>query len=125
MLLVLGSLAVVIGIYSVEAAEISSARGGGLLSPYAYLPLLFGVPVLVLAVCSLVVALVGLHPYRPEGVLPEDASPPVLTWGGKNALVVLSLLLTPSRLHDGYRASIPVADCSAPRDRGTSGNHAC
>ena len=92
-LLVLGSLVVVIGVYSVEAAEISSARGGGLLSPYAYLPLLFGVPVLVLAICSLVVALVGLHPYRPGSVLPEDAYPPVLTWGGKNALVVLSLLL--------------------------------
>ena len=120
----LGSLAVVIGIYSVEAAEISSARGGGLLSPYAYLPLLFGVPMLVLAVCSLVVAIVGLHPYRPEGVQPEDASPPMLSWGGEEC-PGSTLSLAPSRLGDGYRASIPVAGCSAPRDGGASGNHAC
>jgi len=56
-LLVLGSLAVAVGIYSVRAAEFSSARGGGLLSPLAYVPLLFGVPVMVLAICSISIAL--------------------------------------------------------------------
>ena len=56
-LLVLGSLAVAVGIYSVGAAEFSSARGGGLLSPLAYVPLLFGVPIVVLAICSIAIAL--------------------------------------------------------------------
>ena len=40
-----------------RAAERSAAKGGGLLSPIAALPLLFGIPVLVLSLCSIVVAL--------------------------------------------------------------------
>jgi hypothetical protein len=59
-LLMLGSLAVYIGIHSAEAALISISRGGGLLSPLAWIPLYFGVPVVVLAAFSLPVALLAL-----------------------------------------------------------------
>ena len=52
-LLVIGSLAVYVGIHSVEAAELSSSRGGGLLSPLAWIPLVFGLPIVVLAAFSL------------------------------------------------------------------------
>ena len=63
-LLVLGSLAVAIGIHAVGAAERSAGRGGGLLSPVAVIPLLFGVPVVVLALCSIAIALTVIprHP---------------------------------------------------------------
>jgi len=60
-------MAVAVGIHSVEAAELSSARGGGLLSPLAYVPLLFGAPVVVLASLSLVVAIVALPISRSGG----------------------------------------------------------
>jgi len=56
-LLALGSLAVAVGILGVRAAERSSARGGGLLGPVAVIPLMFGTPVVLLAVISIVVAL--------------------------------------------------------------------
>jgi len=82
-LLVLGALAVYVGIHSVKAAELSSARGGGLLGPIAYIPLLFGLPVVVLAVCTLAVALLVLPQYRTGGVLPDDSSPPITTLSNK------------------------------------------
>jgi len=56
-LLALGSLAVVVGILGMRAAERSSARGGGLLGPVAVIPLLLGAPVVLLAVTSIVIAL--------------------------------------------------------------------
>jgi len=52
-----GILAVVGGVYAMRAAERSAASGGGLLSPLAALPLAFGVPVVVLALCSIAIAL--------------------------------------------------------------------
>ena len=57
LLLMLGTLAVLAGVQAMYAAERSSAAGGGLLSPLAAFPLLFGVPVLVLSLCSIAVAL--------------------------------------------------------------------
>lgn len=51
-LLLPGALAVAVGAYSMRAAERSTASGGGLLSPLAALPLAFGCPVLILALCS-------------------------------------------------------------------------
>jgi hypothetical protein len=56
-LLLPGTLAVVVGVYAMRAAERSTASGGGLLSPLAALPLAFGVAVLVLALCSIATAL--------------------------------------------------------------------
>ena len=56
-LLLPGTLAVVVGVHSMRAAERSTASGGGLLSPLAALPLAFGVPVLILALCSIAAAL--------------------------------------------------------------------
>jgi ABC-type Fe3+ transport system permease subunit len=52
-----GALACVIGIAGMEAAARSAGRGGGLLGPVAALPLLIGVPTVVLAVCSIAVAI--------------------------------------------------------------------
>jgi hypothetical protein len=72
-LLVLGSLAVYVGIHSVEAAEISSARGGGLLSPLAWIPLLFGLPIVVLAALSLPAAMLALPADRTAGLHHETA----------------------------------------------------
>jgi hypothetical protein len=69
-LFALGALAVAAGLQSIEAAEQSVARGGGLLSPLAYVPLLFGAPMTVLAFWSLAVALVALPPQLPA----EDAA---------------------------------------------------
>jgi hypothetical protein len=56
-LLLPGSLAVVAGVHAMRAAEHSNAHGGGLLSPLAALSLAFGIPVLVLALCSIATAL--------------------------------------------------------------------
>ncbi len=56
-LLVIGSLSVVIGVYAVRGAEISIARGGGLLSPLAWVPLIFGIVLVTLALPSIVLAL--------------------------------------------------------------------
>ena len=56
-LLLPGTLALVAGAYAMRAAERSTAGGGGLLSPLAALPLVLGVPVLVLALCSIAAAL--------------------------------------------------------------------
>ena len=69
-LLLPGTLAVVVGVYALRAAERSTAHGGGLLSPLAAVPLVFGVPVLILAVSSIVAALTVASSVRrvPEGV---------------------------------------------------------
>jgi hypothetical protein len=56
-MLLLGSLAIAWGFHAIDAAERSTAQGGGLLSPAAFLPFLFGVPLLAFALCSIVVAL--------------------------------------------------------------------
>jgi len=66
LLLVVGSVAVGIGVWATQAAERSGANGGGLLGPVAVIPLLIGGPVLVLAVWSIAVALT-MHPVGPPG----------------------------------------------------------
>lgn len=89
-LLVVGVLAVLAGLQSIEAAEQSSARGGGLLGPLAYVPLLFGAPMTVLALWSLAVALVGLPGQR---LAADAASAPLpVRPGFALALRVLALL---------------------------------
>ena len=92
-LLVLGSLAVAVGIHAVEATELSTARGGGLLSPIAYFPLLFGVPVVILASFSLVVALVALPRYRSRGHLLEDSPPLSPVVSRKKVWLLLAILI--------------------------------
>lgn len=56
-LLLLGLFYIHIGFRAVAAAERSTERGGGLLSPLAGLPLLQGVPLTAFALCSIVLAL--------------------------------------------------------------------
>lgn len=56
-LLVLGIPSIMIGVHAVRAAEISTARGGGLLSPLAWLPLILGIFIAALALPSVVLAL--------------------------------------------------------------------
>jgi hypothetical protein len=56
-LFLFGTLVVFVGVHAMRAAERSTASGGGLLSPVAALPLVFGVPILVLALCSILAAL--------------------------------------------------------------------
>jgi hypothetical protein len=57
LLLLPGTLAVVVGVHALRAAERSTASGGGIMSPLAAIPLVFGVPVLILALGSIVAAL--------------------------------------------------------------------
>ena len=57
-LLAAGLFACAIGIIGMEAASRSSERGGGLLGPVAVLPLVVGVPMALLALCSIRVALI-------------------------------------------------------------------
>ena len=64
--LLLGSLAIKWGFDAIAAAERSTAKGGGLLSPVAFFPFLIGVPLLVLAVCSIAVALWVIPRDQPE-----------------------------------------------------------
>ena len=66
-LLLPGTLAVVVGVQAMRAAERSTARGGGLLSPLAALPLVFGGPVLILALCSIAAALTVASSTRGAG----------------------------------------------------------
>ena len=56
LLAVLGALSLALGVYAVGAAARSSGRGGGLLAPIAILPLLFGVPMVLLALSTIIVA---------------------------------------------------------------------
>jgi len=53
LLLLLGSIAIVVGVLGVEAAEKSSARGGGIMSSLAWVPLWYGIPTAILAALSL------------------------------------------------------------------------
>jgi len=55
--LVIGALFIKWGFDAVAAAELSTARGGGLLSPSAIFPFFIGVPLLVFALCSIAVAI--------------------------------------------------------------------
>jgi len=52
-----GLLAVILGFYGMRAAERSVSQGGGLLSPYAVVPLLIGVPLVLLALLAIASAL--------------------------------------------------------------------
>ena len=56
-LFVIGSLSVVMGIYAIRDAEASIARGGGLLSPIAWVPLILGFLLVALALPSIIIAL--------------------------------------------------------------------
>ena len=59
--LTLGLLYLGIGFLAITAAERSTARGGGLLSPLAVLPFLHGVPLTILALCSIAFALAATN----------------------------------------------------------------
>jgi hypothetical protein len=59
-LLLLGFLAVYEGFREIEAAERSTAAGGGLLSPVALLPFFLAVPLIAFAMCSILVALLAI-----------------------------------------------------------------
>jgi hypothetical protein len=63
-LLLFGSFLVIVGFYAVAAAESSTGRGGGLLSPLAFLPFLCGVPLVIFALCSIVFALAAIPGHR-------------------------------------------------------------
>jgi hypothetical protein len=109
-LFALGALAVYIGIHSVEAMERSTARGGGLLGPLAYVPLLFGIPVVALAFLSLVAALLVVPRYHPGQVLPGNVSPQPPAMSGKKVFALLSLaLLSTLILISGLRPFLPDA----------------
>ena len=68
-LLLVGLLACSIGIAGMQAAERSAERGGGLLGPVAVVPLLVGVPIVALALCAIVAAL--MLPRRVEDSAPK------------------------------------------------------
>jgi hypothetical protein len=63
-LLLPGTLSVVEGVYAMRAAERSTASGGGILSPVAAFPLVLGVPIVVLALCSIAIALAAIPSMR-------------------------------------------------------------
>ena len=65
-LLLLGLLAIKWGFDAIDAAERSTAQGGGLLSPFAFFPFLIGVPLLVFALCSISAALWEVPRQQPE-----------------------------------------------------------
>ena len=56
-LLVPGTAFLVGGVYAMRAAARSTASGGGILSPVAAFPLVIGIPIVVLALCSIATAL--------------------------------------------------------------------
>lgn len=65
LLLLLGILATAVGILGVKAAEQSSARGGGIMSPLAWVPLLYGIPTAILSAFSLSAAWLALPATEP------------------------------------------------------------
>jgi hypothetical protein len=65
-LLPLGAFAIVVGLQAMRQAEVSAARGGGIMGSLAALPLLFGEAILVLSVPSLAVALLVLREVRAD-----------------------------------------------------------
>ncbi len=116
-LFVLGALAVYMGIHSVEAMELSTARGGGLLGPLAYFPLLFGIPLVVLAFFSLFVALLVFPRYSPGQVLPSDVSLERPATIATKILALLSLaLLTAFILFSGLSPFLPAAQRREPAE---------
>ena len=64
LLLLVGSLFVVFGLLAVAAAERSTARGGGLMSPLALLPFLYGLPLVLFALCSILIAFARIPKHR-------------------------------------------------------------
>lgn len=56
MVLLLGGLHCAWGLFAIQASERSAAAGGGLLGPVAVIPLIIGVPLVVLALASLMAA---------------------------------------------------------------------
>ncbi len=56
-LLTLGIFAAIVGIYALRAAQFSTLRGGGIMSPVTVLPLVFSLSVLVPAVLTFMCAL--------------------------------------------------------------------
>jgi len=64
LLLLVGSLFVVFGLLAVAAAERSTARGGGLMSPLALLPFLCGLPLVLFALCSILIAFARIPKHR-------------------------------------------------------------
>jgi len=57
LLLLPGLLAITLGVYTMRAAARSTAQGGGLLSPLAIIPLVIGIPVVVLALGAILSAI--------------------------------------------------------------------
>jgi hypothetical protein len=64
--LLLGALFIKWGFDAVAAAERSTARGGGLLSPVAFFPFVVGVPLLVFALASIAAALWVVPRHEPD-----------------------------------------------------------
>ena len=60
-LLLVGLVVCAAGFVALKAAALSAERGGGILGSIAALPLLVGVPMVLLALCSIAVA-VGVRP---------------------------------------------------------------
>jgi hypothetical protein len=56
-LLLPGASGVAVGVHALRAAARSAARGGGLLSPIGFYPLAIGSMILVVALCSMALAL--------------------------------------------------------------------
>jgi hypothetical protein len=65
LLLLVGSLFIVFGFLAVASAERSTARGGGLMSPVAFLPVLYGLPLVLFALCSILIALATIPKHLP------------------------------------------------------------
>ena len=63
---VIGALFIKWGFDAVAAAERSTARGGGLLSPAAFFPFLIGVPLLIFALCSIAAAFWAIPRHQPQ-----------------------------------------------------------
>lgn len=65
LLLLVGALFIVFGFLAVAAAERSTARGGGLMSPVAFLPFLYSLPLVSFALCSILIAYARIPKHRP------------------------------------------------------------
>lgn len=65
LLLLVGLLFVAFGFLAVAAAERSTARGGGLMSPLAFLPFLCGLSFVLFALCSIMIAFARIPKHRP------------------------------------------------------------
>lgn len=74
LLLLIGIVAMAVGIIGVEAAEMSAARGGGIMSPLAWIPLLYGIPIVLLSAFSLSAAWLALPANREPAHFGENAA---------------------------------------------------